>query len=445
MADYIVAEKALRELRRSALLAALFWTLLLVGSFLWFIHHAREQSVALAKKEAEATINKDLSFRYWATKHGGVYVPATDETPPNPYLSNIPDRDITLPSGKPLTLMNPAYMMRQTMQQYADIYGTKGHLTSLKLMNPMNKPDDWERKALEEFEKGVKEVSEVTELDGKSYLCLMRPTFTAKGCLKCHAAQGYKEGDIRGGLRASVPMDPYFVIGKESMNKFFISHSVIGIIGLVGIGLFFRQNRISILRQEESRNKERIHGKFLEDIIESLTHPFYVIDANDYSIPLSNSAATRNFASGKNTCYAKTRGRDVPCSGSAHICPLDEIKRTKKPIKVEHINRDEQGNEKYIEVHAYPILDAEGNVLQMIEYTFDITERKNADAALLKLSEELENRVMNRTKELEEKNEELERLNKLFVGRELRMIELKQKLAALEKLPDDDTGGKSVT
>lgn len=44
-------------------------------------------------------------------------------------------------------------------------------------------------------------------------------------------------------------------------------------------------------------------------------------------------------------------------------------------------------------------------------------------------------RVKERTAELEAKNAELERMNRLFVGRELRMVELKQKINELEQVP----------
>jgi GAF domain-containing protein len=49
---------------------------------------------------------------------------------------------------------------------------------------------------------------------------------------------------------------------------------------------------------------------------------------------------------------------------------------------------------------------------------------------------ELEQRVLARTAELSSKNAELERLNRLFVGRELRMIELKERIRVLEGKPD---------
>ena len=160
--------------------ATLIWTVVLAGSLGWNIYKTHQETLTLAKKEGEATINKDLSFRYWATKHGGVYVPTTAETPPNPYLSNIPERDISLPSGKRFTLMNPAYIMRQTMKMYEELYGTKGHLTSLKLLNPINKPDEWEQKVLESFERGVKEASEFTEIEREP----LSASNEADGCFK---------------------------------------------------------------------------------------------------------------------------------------------------------------------------------------------------------------------------------------------------------------------
>jgi PAS domain S-box-containing protein len=58
----------------------------------------------------------------------------------------------------------------------------------------------------------------------------------------------------------------------------------------------------------------------------------------------------------------------------------------------------------------------------------DLTERKRAEEALRNLNQELDQRVKERTAELETKNRELERMNKLFVGRELRMAELKQQI-----------------
>jgi len=132
-----------------------------------------------------------------------------------------------------------------------------------------------------------------------------------------------------------------------------------------------------IAERKKADEEIRQQNEFLNNILESLTYPFYVIDANDYTIKTANSAASLGDLSGNRTCYALTHKRDKPCTDE-HICPLQEVKKTKKPVVVEHIHYDKDGNARNVEVCGYPIFDKEGNVVQMIEYSLDITERRKA-------------------------------------------------------------------
>jgi PAS domain S-box-containing protein len=91
-----------------------------------------------------------------------------------------------------------------------------------------------------------------------------------------------------------------------------------------------------------------------------------------------------------------------------------------------------KGRPLWIRTTAQPVYE-EGKVVRVIGNLMDITERKRAEEALRKLNEELEERVKERTAEIEKKNRDLKRMNKLFVGRELRMVELKEKIRELEK------------
>lgn len=70
---------------------------------------------------------------------------------------------------------------------------------------------------------------------------------------------------------------------------------------------------------------------------------------------------------------------------------------------------------------------------QLAAFVLDITDRKRVEREVSRLNEELETRVAQRTAELSAKNEELERLNRVFVDRELRMRELKEKIAGMAK------------
>ena len=204
-------------------------------SFIWNYSNEHKKTIALARKETLVNFNKDISLRYWATEHGGVYVPITEKTPPNPYLSQVSERDIVTPSGRILTLMNPAYMIRQVMEEFEKLYGVKGHITSLSPINPANKPDDWEKQALKEIEAGAKEVFEISETSGKPFLRLIRPLITREGCLKCHGQHGYQVGDIRGGIGVSVPLTAYYKIEQASVFRLVVYHSLFGVLGLLSV------------------------------------------------------------------------------------------------------------------------------------------------------------------------------------------------------------------
>lgn len=242
---------------RRTIAVALIWSLAIVASASWNVHNERLQSLALSRKEAVANFNKDMAFRLWGTKHGGVYVPPTEQTPPNPYLSHIPDRDITLPSGKRLTLMNPAYMVRQMMSDFNELYGVKGRITSLKPLNSANSPDAWEREALLAFEKGTKEFFVVTGEGRQQSLRLMRPMVVTEGCLKCHSQQGYKAGDIRGGVGVVVPMAPFLALERQSVQRMFLSHMAIWLLGAAALGLAFYRERSVLLAREKSKEELR--------------------------------------------------------------------------------------------------------------------------------------------------------------------------------------------
>jgi signal transduction histidine kinase len=223
-----------REVKYFSWFLVFLWTGCIAASLLWNIHGQKEKILDIAFNSAHLTYKRDVLYRKWATKQGGVYVPISMHTPPNPYLQVL-NRDIRTPSGLALTLVNPAYMARQVNQIAADIQADQTHLTSLKPIRPDNRPDPWEETALKSFERGVKEVSSVEKIDGQEFLRLMHPFIVEKDCLKCHSFQGYKVGDIRGGISVTTPMKQYYAIEKPYIVRISIAHLLLWLTGFTGI------------------------------------------------------------------------------------------------------------------------------------------------------------------------------------------------------------------
>ena len=234
---------------------SLVWVLLVFGSYSFNAVQLDSLVIDLARVEARTHFDKDMVYRRWAAKHGGVYVPATADTPPNPYLSNIPDRDVVTSAGKSLTLVNPAYMTRQVHELGAEQYGVRAHITSLNPLRPENRADEWEQQALRSFETGTPEVAERVMTAGEPFLRFMRPMLAEQPCLKCHEIQGYKLGEVRGGLSVSVPLKPYIEIADQQRQRVQLRHGAVALLGVLGLWLGIgRIRRVEdVLRKSEAK------------------------------------------------------------------------------------------------------------------------------------------------------------------------------------------------
>ncbi len=213
---------------------ALSWSVMVGASLWWNLNSIEQSALNGARIQARIAFEKDVIYRRWNAQHGGVYASVSPKTKPNPYLKT-PERDITTPGGTPLTMVNPAYMTREVHELGALASGVLGHITSLKPLRPQNRPDAWERKALQQLEQGVPEVSGVEAIKGKDYLRLMRPLVTEQACLPCHASQGYKVGDIRGGISVSVPLQPILASIHKGQKELIITHAALWLAVLLGL------------------------------------------------------------------------------------------------------------------------------------------------------------------------------------------------------------------
>ncbi|MCX5718314.1 MAG: diguanylate cyclase [Nitrospirae bacterium] len=184
---------------------------------------------------ARTLLNSIILIRKWNANHGGVYVEKKKEDKSNPYLT---DPDIKTTDGKAYTKKNPALMTRE-ISEYAEKEGVfKFHSTSLKLLNPVNKPDDFEARALSLFEKGIKEISHTEKKNGITYFRYMAPLYIEKECLQCHSTQNYKIGDVRGGI--SITFDIENIRSKLETNTIYaIIFGLLSTSFLLGLIVFF--------------------------------------------------------------------------------------------------------------------------------------------------------------------------------------------------------------
>lgn len=249
----------LRRIRSYSWLLILGWTALIGASCYWNISENSRVLHAVALAEARTAIDRDLMYRHWVSSQGGIYVQATEKTPPNPYLSHIPERDIVTGSGKTLTLLNSAYMaykVYELAREQGSFIGRE-HLTSLKPMRPENVADDWEEKALRSFEKGSTEESRIEDIDGQPYIRLMRPYMAENSCLKCHTVQGYRAGDVGGGLSVSIPIKPLIDATHNKLVGTAAIHGMLWLLGISVIGLGGQQLSRSAIAQYQFESKLR--------------------------------------------------------------------------------------------------------------------------------------------------------------------------------------------
>ncbi|HXU92457.1 MAG TPA: HD domain-containing phosphohydrolase [Gallionella sp.] len=246
------------------------WTLVIGASLAWSLYYQQHGFESALHAEAASIHALDMEYRDWVIHSGGVYVPVGGNVQPSPWLSHVPERDITTPSGKKLTLLNSSYVVRLVHEGMArSTIALRGHIASLRPINPANMADNWERQALEAFGRGSKEWASVDSMaDGKTYYRYMEPMVTEEACLKCHAQYGDKLGDIRGGVSISIPIDGLLHDERNERNALIVGHGAIWGLGLFGLFLGGRRQQRVILAAEQSEAEATL-------LANSIAHAIY--------------------------------------------------------------------------------------------------------------------------------------------------------------------------
>lgn len=249
------------------------WTVGIAASLAWNWHQQSATTWAELRAQVAAIHAMNMEYRNWIIHNGGVYVPATEKTQPSPWLKHVPERDVTTPSGKHLTLLNSSYALRMVQELMASSGAqVKMHIASLRPINPANAADPWEREALEAFARGEQEKAAMAVLDdGKPYYRFIKPMVTEASCLKCHAQYGDKLGDIRGGVSVSLPLDAVLAAQHDEQTALALGHALIGSVGLLGLLIGGRRQQAAALAVEQSQAQVTL-------LTNSIAHAIYGLD-----------------------------------------------------------------------------------------------------------------------------------------------------------------------
>jgi len=265
----------------------------------------RELIIEQLDMQAKTLFTQIVLTRRWIADHGGIFVEKVPWKKPNPYL---PDAEMEGISGKKYIKESPA-MVTKELSEYAKNAGAFWfNITSLKLINPNNKPDEFERTTLMAFEsKKIKESSKVEKIGRSYFYRYIAPLYVEKSCLKCHGHQGYKIGDVRGAISVSIPMDHALTIIDSEKNTIALTSIATIIILMTALFIMMKELVLSPVKSLKASMMDFSRGNEAEipvtrtgDELEDLNKAFVAMSASlrEYHTDLENKvrSATKSLA-----------------------------------------------------------------------------------------------------------------------------------------------------
>ena len=141
------------------------------------------------------------------------------------------------------------------------------------------------------------------------------------------------------------------------------------------------RNLFLINQQLQSAEHQVLMEKLVTDFLIQQAKQRIVVLNTDYTIADANEACLRSINRSKSEvigahCYEMINQQQAPCSVShtGFECPMLEAMRTGEPANAVHEDRSAAGQNRYSDIIAYPIKDADGQVVRVIEIWRDITK-----------------------------------------------------------------------
>ena len=244
--------------------------LILLSLMIVGVNQLKDKNISLEDgmlvKKAQVHFKDQVNTRAWSAQYGGVYVRKAGGLNPNPYLQ---DNTLQAANGEILIKINPAWMTRQ-LSELSNSKDFHFRITSVNPLNPVNQADDFETRALQYVkEKNVEEYYEIVENQDFRYLGAL---ITTESCLACHAHQGYKLGDIRGGISIRLDTSEYEEVIEYIEKRAFHVELVLAIL-LLSITMLVHKQLKSNENLQENVNRQTKEllttKKLLQEILDT--------------------------------------------------------------------------------------------------------------------------------------------------------------------------------
>lgn len=257
-----MAEKSKIFSIQNGLLSRRYWVLpvaflgLIIGLSLYnSINNIQKYSRERATEGARNMVEAIKMTRLWSSLHGDIYTPFSENIFPED-IADDAEKPIETREGLKLSKVNPASMVRQIDTIAAD-RNISFNLTSLQPKRAQNLPDPWEKGALLQFQQGgALEYQEAFHSADPPVFRYMSALEVKEPCLRCHAEQGYKLGDIRGGISITLPSRLVFEQDGSLIRNEIIKHLAVFVFLSGLVLMFLQQTRRQWMKLDRIRREQ---------------------------------------------------------------------------------------------------------------------------------------------------------------------------------------------